>query len=76
MPAYVPDPPEFPLFISYLFMLVGSALLVRYITENLQNSLRTSRQNAQRLAAQKSMLDRVGQAVVGSNAENVIIYWN
>ncbi|MGA7193865.1 MAG: GAF domain-containing protein [Anaerolineales bacterium] len=76
IPAYVPDPPEFPLFISYLFMLVGSALLVRYITENLQNSLRTSRQNAQRLAAQKSMLDRVGQAVVGSNAENVIIYWN
>jgi len=76
IPAYVPDPPEIPLFISYLFMILGSALLVRYITEGLQNSLRTTRRHAQRLAAQKSMLDRVGQAVVGSDAENIIIYWN
>ncbi|HEY9153295.1 MAG TPA: ATP-binding protein [Anaerolineales bacterium] len=76
IPPYKPDPADFPLFITYLLMILGSALLIRYITESLQNGLRASRRHEQQLAAQKSMLDQVGQAVVGLNAENVIVYWN
>jgi len=73
---YRPDPPEFPLFITYALVVVVTGIIVRLITENLQNNLRKSRQYTQELSNQKAMLDRVGQAVMGCQMDGTIIYWN
>ena len=73
---YMPDLPNFPLFLTYSLILVTAGVLVRSITEGLQKSSHKARQYAQEVYAQKSMLDRVGQAVVGCRLDNTIIYWN
>ena len=73
---YVPDPPNFPLFLTYSLVIITAGIVVRSITESLQNSSITARQYAQEIYTQKSMLDRVGQAVVGCKLDNAIIYWN
>lgn len=75
-PVYVPDAPELPLFLSVGLIVLSAAFISRFITENLQNSIRRSRQYAQVLSNQKAMLDRVGQAVVGCTVDDTIIYWN
>ena len=74
--AYVPDPPNFALFITYALIVISIGAVIRSITESLQVSSQKARQYAQELFAQKTMLDRVGQAVVGSGIDNKIIYWN
>ncbi|MBK9925544.1 MAG: PAS domain S-box protein [Anaerolineales bacterium] len=76
IPPYVADPPELPLFLSYALLLVAVGVIIRFITENLQNNLRKVRQYADELSVQKSMLDRVGQAVIACRKDNTIIYWN
>jgi len=73
---YEPDPPEFPLFVTYSLIVVTAGVVVRSITESLQNSSLKARQYAQEVLTQKSMLDRVGQAVVGCKLDNTITYWN
>lgn len=75
-PTYVPDPPHFPLFFAFSLMILGSALLIRFITESMQDNLRKTRQHEQELATQKEILDRVGQAVVACLPDNTIFYWN
>jgi len=76
IPVYVPDPPELPLFLAYALIMIATGIIVRFITESLQSNLRKTRQYADELSVQKSMLDRVGQAVVACKADNTIIYWN
>jgi len=73
---YVPDPSEFPLFLTYSLIVISAGIAVRVITENLQNSSVKARQYARDVFAQKAMLERVGQAVVGCKLDNTIIYWN
>ena len=73
---YVPDPPSFPLFITYTLIIITAGIVIRSITENLQTSSQIARQYSQELLAQKNMLDRVGQAVVGCGVDNKVIYWN
>jgi len=75
-PPYVPDPPELPLFITYCLIIILSGILIRFITENLQNSLKKSRQRENELAIQSEILNRVGQAVVACKDDNTIIFWN
>ena len=74
--AYVPDPPSIALFSTYALIVISTGFIIRSITESLQASSQKARQYAQELFAQKTMLDRVGQAVVGSGIDNKIIYWN
>jgi len=74
--AYVPDPPRFPLFVTYAMVIVAVGGIIRSITESLQTSSRKARQFAQEIYTQKVMLDRVGQAVVGCGIDNKVIYWN
>ena len=74
--SYVPDPPNFPLFLTYSLVIITAGIVTRSITESLQNSSLKARQYAQEVYAQKSMLDRVGQAVVGCKLDDTIIYWN
>lgn len=76
IPPYVPDPPDLPLFLSYALIVVATGLIVRFITESLQNNLRKARQYASELSMHKSILDRIGQAVVACKSDNTIIYWN
>ncbi|MEW5939293.1 MAG: PAS domain S-box protein, partial [Chloroflexota bacterium] len=73
---YVPDPPELSLFIAYGLMIAAAALVIRVVTETMQSNLLQSRQSLRDLAAQKAMLDHVGQAIVACDAKNVIVYWN
>ncbi len=73
---YEPDPPEFPLFLTYSLVIVTAGIVIRSITESLRNSSLKARQYAQDVIAQKTMLERVGQAVVGCELDNTIIYWN
>jgi PAS domain S-box-containing protein len=73
---YTPDPPEWPLFVSYTVMIISAAFIARLVTESLQNSLHKSQEQEQKLATQKEILDRVGQAVVACHLDNTIIYWN
>ncbi len=61
-PVYVPDAPEFPLFVTVTLIVVGAAIVSRFITESLQNNIRRARQYAQELSSQKAMLDQAGQA--------------
>ncbi|MEP7137686.1 MAG: PAS domain S-box protein [Chloroflexota bacterium] len=75
-PPYKPDPPDLALFLSVSLMVISIAFIARFITESLQNSIRTSRRYVRELSNQKAMLDRVGQAVVGCLLDNTIIYWN
>jgi PAS domain S-box-containing protein len=75
-PPYIPDPPVFYVFFTFSLMLVTSALFIRFVTESLQNNLRKVRLTMQEVITQKAMLDHVGQAVVGCDMENRIIYWN
>lgn len=74
--TYVPDPPSIALFITYALIVISTGSLIRSITESLQISSQKAHQYAQELFAQKTMLDRVGQAVVGSDIDNKIVYWN
>jgi PAS domain S-box-containing protein len=74
--AYVPDPPHFPLFFAFSLMILGSALLIRFITESLQDNLRKTRQHERELTTQKEILERVGQAVVACFPDDTIFYWN
>jgi len=75
-PRFIPDPPELPLFISYSLIIFLSALFVRFVTENLQNTLRRSQQRENELAMQSEILNCVGQAVVACASDNSIIFWN
>jgi hypothetical protein len=63
IPTYIPDAPEFPLFITVALIVIGAAVNSRFITESLQNNIRKSRQYAQELSDQKDMLARAGQVV-------------
>jgi len=74
--AYVPDPPSFALFVTYTLIVISIGFVIRSITESLQFSSQKARQYVQELFVQKNMLDRVGQAVVGSGIDNKIVYWN
>lgn len=74
--AYVPDPPSIALFVTYALIVISTGAVIRSITENMQISSQKARQYAQELFDQKTMLDRVGQAVVGSEINNKIVYWN
>jgi two-component system, LuxR family, sensor kinase FixL len=76
IPIYSPDPPELPLFLVYAMIMIATGVIVRLIAESLQSNLRKTRQYAQELSIQKTMLDRVGQAVVSCTIDNTIIYWN
>ncbi len=76
LPVYFPDPPELPLFFTYGLIMIATGVIIRFITESLQNNLRRARQYADELSLQKSMLDRGGQSVVGCKIDNTIIYWN
>jgi PAS domain S-box-containing protein len=73
---YIPDPPKFPLFITYSLIVVTSGIVIRLITESLQNSSLRARKYVQEIVAQKNMLDRVGQAVVACQMDSTIVYWN
>ena len=73
---YVPDPPNFPLFLTYALVVITTGSVIRSITENLQNSSLQARQYSQELLIRKVMLDRVGQAVIGCELDDTIIYWN
>ena len=73
---YVPDPPRFTLFITYILIMSTAGVVIRFITESLKNSSLKARRYSQEVLAQKTMLDRVGQAVVGCTLDNTIIYWN
>lgn len=74
--SYKPDPPDFPLFATYVIIIVTVGVIIRIITEGLQNNIRQVRKYAQDLSAQKAMLDRVGQAVIACQTDNTIVYWN
>ena len=74
--AYIPDPPGWPLFITYALIIASSGIVIRAITENLQNSLQKAREYVHEIVTQQSILDRVGQAVIGCSLDNTIIYWN
>ena len=43
---YMPDPPNFPLFLTYSLVIITAGIVVRFITESLQNSSITARQYA------------------------------
>ncbi len=73
---YFPDPADFAVFITVAMMIAASALVIRFITESLQNNLSKLRHTMHEVSTQKIMLDHVGQAVVGCNVDNLIIYWN
>ncbi|MBN8655299.1 MAG: PAS domain S-box protein [Anaerolineae bacterium] len=73
---YVPDAPELPLFLSISLIVLSGAVIGRFITESLQNNIQKSRLYAQELSNQKTILDRVGQAVVGCLDDDTIIYCN
>lgn len=74
--AYVPDPPSFPLFVTYTLIIVSTGVVIRSISESLQTSTKKAREYAHELFAQKAMLDRVGQAVVGCGVDDRVVYWN
>ena len=74
--AYVPDPPSFPLFVTYTLIIISTGAVIRSITESLQTSTQKAREYAHELFAQKAMLDRVGQAVVGCGVDDRVVYWN
>lgn len=73
---YTPDPPSFSLFITYALVIATAGVIIRSITESLQNNTRKVQQYAQELSTQKAMLDRVGQAVVACQLDNTVVYWN
>ena len=49
IPAYVPDPPNYPLFISYSLIIAATAIFVRFITENLLDNLNKTRRIEQQI---------------------------
>jgi PAS domain S-box-containing protein len=70
------EPPSFGVFLIYSLILGSTALVSKLLNESLQMALSCVRQNERELAAQKTMLNRVGQAVIGCQIDNTIIYWN
>jgi PAS domain-containing protein len=45
IPAYVPDAPNLPLFITISLIILGAALTVRFVTDTLQSNLQKKRQS-------------------------------
>lgn len=75
-PPYIPDPADWPLFITLSAIVLSAALFVRLIAEHLKNNLYETREHERELATHKKILDHVGQAVIACNANNIIVYWS
>ena len=60
---YLPDPPSFPMFISYTLMIIFAGIVIRFITEGLQKNAQDARLYAQELSAQKDILNHMKQAL-------------
>ena len=70
------EPPSFAVFLLYSLILSGTGLVVRMLAESWRTALARAQRHERALAAQKAMLDRVGQAVVGCQSDSTIVYWN
>ena len=70
------EPASFAIFLVYTVIFGFTAVIARMLNENLFALLAQSRLRERELATQKTMLDCVGQAIVGCEMDNTIVYWN
>lgn len=70
------ESPSFGVFLVYSVIILGTSWVARVMMSGRKEAFERLRHNQQMLEAQQFMLEHVGQAVVGCQAENTIIYWN
>ena len=60
---YFPDPPSFPMFISYTLMILIAGIVIRFITEGLQKNTQDARLYAQEISVQKDILNHMKESL-------------
>jgi PAS domain S-box-containing protein len=65
IPPYIPDGPDFPTFATFSLMIFGAALVIRFVTQSLQDNLRKTRQAEMALQQSENQLRLVADHIPG-----------
>jgi PAS domain S-box-containing protein len=65
IPPYIPDGPDFPTFATFSLMIFGAALVIRFVTQSLQDNLRKTRQAEMALQQSENQLRLIADHIPG-----------
>ena len=70
---YFADPPDLPLFFTYSMIILGTAFTVRFVTENLQNTLQQKRQSEE---LYRSLVELLPMSVITKDLDGRFTFAN